>query len=531
VSERQERPRSALHPPLVRRLTTSQWFALAASALALVTAACTTLGIVAISRLDHARTIALDRNGPAVLAQLSLETALVNQESGVRGYALTGNPQFLGPYHAGRTAEQAAFAQLAPLLGSDDMARARRATAVVHVLADRWHASYAEPTIAHVERRGASAAGPPSPTVGKRDFDALRAALARQTAALGKVRLVGRAGLTNAANFLTATFVAIVALMAIGIAGALLALRLTTTRPLRLLGGSVRRIARGEFDHEIARAGARDVVELGADVDSMRRRIVAELSSLREAHAQLDEQARELARSNAELEQFAYVASHDLQEPLRKVASFCQLIEQRYGDQLDERGRQYVAFAVDGAKRMQQLINDLLAFSRVGRGAPEQPVVSGDDVLRQALASLTQVIDESGAQIDAGPLPSVRGEPALLAAVFQNLIGNALKFRGEAAPRVWISAERADGPADPEWLFTCADDGIGIEPEYAERIFMIFQRLHPKDAYAGTGIGLAMCRKIVEYHGGRIWLDTAAPDGRTTFRFTLPVIDKEPVPT
>jgi light-regulated signal transduction histidine kinase (bacteriophytochrome) len=286
----------------------------------------------------------------------------------------------------------------------------------------------------------------------------------------------------------------------------------------------VRRIARGEFDHEIARAGARDVVDLGDDVDTMRQRIVTELSSLREAHDQLDEQARELARSNAELEQFAYVASHDLQEPLRKVASFCQLIEQRYEDQLDDRGKQYIAFAVDGAKRMQQLINDLLAFSRVGRSAGEQPVVAGDDVLRQALAILSESIDETGARIEAGPLPSVRAEPALLAAVFQNLIGNALKFHGaDGSPHVEISAERSDG----EWVFTCADDGIGIEPEYAERIFMIFQRLHPKDAYAGTGIGLAMCRKIVEYHGGRIWLDTAASNGRTTFRFTLPAIDEE----
>jgi len=517
------------HPPLVRRLTTGQWFALAASALALLTTAGAVLGIVAIVRLNDARSVVLDRNGPAVLAQMSLLTALVNQESGVRGYALDGNPQFLSPYHSGRLAERDAFAQLAPLLRSDELAAPRRATALVRVRANAWHRDYADPLIAHVRAAGTRAAGGPSPSVGKRDFDAVRAALAQQAAELGRVRTAGRAKLNSSSHFLTATFIAVVALIAIGIVGALLILRLTTTRPLRQLGRSVRRIARGEFEHGIARGGARDVVELGDDVDSMRQRIVAELSSLREAHDQLDAQARELARSNAELEQFAYVASHDLQEPLRKVASFCQLIEQRYEDQLDERGKQYIAFAVDGAKRMQQLINDLLAFSRVGRGAGERPIVGGDDVLRQALASLGEALRESGAQVEAGPLPPVRAEPALLAAVFQNLVGNALKFRREGAvPHVWISAERSDG----EWLFACADDGIGIEPEYAERIFMIFQRLHPKDAYAGTGIGLALCRKIVEYHGGRIWLDTAASGGRTTFRFTLPAIDdEEPAPT
>jgi signal transduction histidine kinase len=525
VSDGRKRPE---RPPLVRRYTTSQWFALAASALALVTAAGTALGVLAIVRLNDARTIVLDRNGPAVLAQLGLVTAYLNQESGVRGYALSGNTLFLEPYRKGRATERAAFAQLARLPRDGDLEQVRQATAVVAARATRWHDDYARPVIESVRRRGASLADGPPPSVGRREFDLLRAALDRQGAELARVRTAGRAHLTSTANVLTATFAAIVALIVVGIAGALFALRVTTTRPLRLLGRSVRRIARGEFDHEIVRAGARDVVDLGEDVDSMRQRIVAELSSLREAHEQLDEQARELARSNAELEQFAYVASHDLQEPLRKVASFCQLIEQRYEAQLDDRGRQYIAFAVDGAKRMQQLINDLLAFSRVGRGAGEQPVVSGDDVLRQSLASLSEAIEESGAQIDAGPLPSVRAEPALLAAVFQNLIGNALKFHGDGGPpHVAISAQRSDA----EWVFTCADDGIGIEPAYADRIFMIFQRLHPKDAYAGTGIGLAMCRKIVEYHGGRIWLDTAAPDGRTTFRFTLPAIDEEPAPT
>jgi len=517
-------------PPLVRRFSTSQWFALAASALALVTAAGTALGVVALVRLTDARNTVLDRNGPAVLAQLQLNTALVNQESGLRGFVITGREQFLAPYREGRVSEREQYAVLDRVLIGDDMAAARRETALVKARAADWHERYAVPVMAAVRAHGPDAPEAPPPTLGRHLFEQVRNALAKQATSLATVRVAGREHFRDMADFLTATFIAIVVLIAIGIAGALLALRITTTRPLRALGRSVRRIARGEFEHGISRAGARDVVELGEDVDSMRRRIVAELSSLREAHDQLDDQARELTRSNAELEQFAYVASHDLQEPLRKVASFCQLIEQRYGDQLDERGMQYIAFAVDGAKRMQQLINDLLAFSRVGRNASDQPVVAGDDVLRQAVASLAGAIEESGAQIEAGPLPPVRGEPALLAAVFQNLIGNALKFHGEnGAPHVAISAELDDAGGD--WTFTVADDGIGIEPEYAERIFMIFQRLHPKDAYAGTGIGLAMCRKIVEYHGGRIWLDVDAPGDRTTFRFTLPAVDKESAPT
>jgi light-regulated signal transduction histidine kinase (bacteriophytochrome) len=271
--------------------------------------------------------------------------------------------------------------------------------------------------------------------------------------------------------------------------------------------------------------GARDIVDLGEDIGLMRRRIVHELEALRDVNAQLDEQSLDLRRSNTELEQFAYVASHDLQEPLRKVASFTQLLQRRYGDQLDERADQYIEFAVDGAKRMQQLINDLLAFSRVGRINVEHSVVPLEKVVSDALSNLADTIDACGAvvEIETGgddELPQVHGEPALLVAVFQNLIGNAIKFRGEAPPVVRVSLTRRDRA----WEFAVADNGIGIEAEYAERIFVIFQRLHGKDAYAGTGIGLALCRKIVDYHGGRIWLDTTVESG-TTFRFTLPLLE------
>ncbi|HYV17320.1 MAG TPA: ATP-binding protein [Conexibacter sp.] len=504
-------------PPLVSRLTVSRWFTFAASALAFVTVIAVVLGVVAITRLSAARTLVIDRNGPAVLAALRLSNALLDQETGVRGYALTGNESFLAPYRDGLAVERVELAQFDKVATIPELAQARRDVAAVKRSVAAWRRTYVAPTIASV--RAGSAVHDTG--MGKRGFDRVRAAVAQLQANLDTVRLAGRRRFKNAAEFLSITFGAIALLMALGITGVVIALRITVSRPLRRVGRQVRRTARGEFDEPIVGDGPRDIVGLTQDVDSMRRRIVQELSDLRAAHARLDEQARELQRSNAELEQFAYVASHDLQEPLRKITSFCQLLEQRYDAQLDARGRQYIGFAVDGAKRMQQLINDLLAFSRVGHGAASQPVVACDELLQLALTSLAAAIEESGAEIVTTPLPSVRGEPALLAAVFQNLVGNALKFHGELPPRIELGAEREGD----HWLFTCTDAGIGIDPEYAERVFTIFQRLHPKDAYAGTGIGLALCRKIVERLGGRIWLDTSVTD-RTMFRFTLPAIEE-----
>ena len=251
----------------------------------------------------------------------------------------------------------------------------------------------------------------------------------------------------------------------------------------------------------------------------MRARILRELSAVREANEALAAHAAELQRSNAELEQFAYVASHDLQEPLRKVTSFCQLLQRRYGGQLDEKADQYIEFAVDGAKRMQVLINDLLAFSRVGRSGQDLGPVACDAALAGATANLSAQIGQAGAVIEAGPLPAVRAQLTLMTVVFQNLLSNALKFKGEQPPRIDVTADR-DGAF---WSFSVTDNGIGIEPQYADRVFLIFQRLHDRAAYPGTGIGLAMCRKIIEYFGGRIWLDTGVADG-ARFCFTVPAL-------
>ncbi|WP_157880528.1 sensor histidine kinase, partial [Streptomyces katrae] len=304
-------------------------------------------------------------------------------------------------------------------------------------------------------------------------------------------------------------------------------------RPLARVRTASRRVADGAFEEEIPLCGPSDLKALARAVEAMRHRTVAELNtSLRNAErldrtaAELDAQAVELRRSNAELEQFAYVASHDLQEPLRKVASFCQLLEKRYGDQLDERGAQYIAFAVDGAKRMQVLINDLLTFSRVGRVQDTRETLAMDAPLDRALRNLAAAVEESGAEITRPErLPDVVGDPTLLTMLWQNLVGNAVKFRSpDRPPRVEV-AVADDTTGEPGFhTFTVTDNGIGVPAEFADKVFVIFQRLHGRETYGGTGIGLALCKKIVEHAGGRIRIDTGHAEG-TRIVFTLPVAE------
>lgn len=232
--------------------------------------------------------------------------------------------------------------------------------------------------------------------------------------------------------------------------------------------------------------------------------------------ARVQQRTRELQRSNQELEQFAYVASHDLQEPLRMISSFMQLMERRYKGRLDDDADQYIGYAVDGARRLQLLIQDLLAFSRVGsHGAPLEPT-NCEEVLGRVLGNLQVAATESGAQITSDPMPVVLGDASQLVQLFQNLLANGLKFRGKEAPRIHVGARREGD----EWTFTVSDNGIGIEKQFFEKIFTIFQRLHGREEYAGTGIGLAVCKKIVERHRGRIWLESELGKG-TQFHFTL----------
>ncbi len=255
---------------------------------------------------------------------------------------------------------------------------------------------------------------------------------------------------------------------------------------------------------------------LRLQVEKRTKALRAETEATRAMAARLERSAAELKRSNNDLEQFAYVSSHDLKEPLRMVTGFMSLLREHSAGKLDSQGLEYIALAEEGGARMQQLVDDLLAYSRVGRKQDVSAVDTGESV-KTALKNLQATLEETGASITCDPLPVLQGSPTELVQLFQNLIGNALKFRGSKTPEVHIGAKRQNS----HWLFSVKDNGIGIESEYLTRIFMIFQRLHAADEYPGTGIGLAICKKIVERNGGQIWAESEPGKG-TTFFFTFP---------
>jgi signal transduction histidine kinase len=484
----------------------------------LVAVAGVTAGL-GLQRLSASRQSVIDVADPAEIQVLQLDADMINQETGVRGYALSGTASFLQPFVSGLASERGALVVLRGLLNS--VPGARSDIAVVTRRIGSWQTRYATPTIAQV-RAGRQPVSSTATDQGKAEFDALRASIAVLQGDISRYRQQAVAGLDNAARTLRVVIIAIGLGLLLIVTLFVLAIRHGVVRPIAQLAADARQAAAGNFEHVVQASGPRETVDLGADVNRMRERIVTALTGSRAAEAELRELTEELRRSNAELEQFAYVASHDLQEPLRKVTSFCQLLQRRYSGQLDDRADLYIEYAVDGAQRMQQLINDLLAFSRVGRIASDQVPVSSSEAFEQACANLSEAITKAHASIEPGRLPVVRAEATLLTTVFQNLLSNALKFHGDDPPHISVSADRADA----FWQFSVTDNGIGVDPQYSERIFVLFQRLHDRQAYPGTGIGLAMCRKIVEYHGGRMWLDSAHSPG-ARFCFTLPAMPED----
>jgi signal transduction histidine kinase len=498
------------------------------AALSLLVIALVSVAVVLLVSVRREQGQVIDRYFAAINISNQRFIAQLDAETAVRGYALTGLPVTLQPLKQFRNpAYNRQLGQLRNLLDQDPSAE--RNLAAWDAAANRWYDRYAIPTRKQIAASGRNTISPANVLAGKALFDANRTSFQNYVNPL----VAKRNGSSDALKLRTTLLFAAVAVAALGIlaaGGALwVGLRRWVVDPLALLGRESRLVASGDIRHRVIAAGPMEILDLGTDVNAMREEIVRQLAEVESARAEievarqvLEVQAEELARSNRDLEQFAYVASHDLQEPLRKVASFCQMLDRRYSGQLDERADTYIAFAVDGAKRMQQLINDLLAFSRVGRVTEGMIEIDLNDSFASAMSNLEVTAEAAGAVITRDPFPTVLGERSLLVQLFQNLIGNAIKFHGEATPVIHIGvAARED-----TWEFSCADNGIGIEPQYADRIFVIFQRLHAREEYTGTGIGLALCKRIVEHHGGHLWLDTTVTVG-TTFRWTLPVFTPE----
>ena len=299
----------------------------------------------------------------------------------------------------------------------------------------------------------------------------------------------------------------------LGVAGSY-ALARHFTRPIQELADTAATVASGDLD-------ARATVRTHDELEALAQRFNEMTEKLAESHAtlehQVEERTAELNRSNRELEQFAYVASHDLQEPLRAVAGYCQLLKRRYIEKLDGDAREFLEYAVDGAERMRALIDGLLDYSRVQTQGRPFADVDCESVLDWALRNLEASLVESGAQVTRSAMPVLFGDDGQLARLMQNLIGNAIKYRGEKPPEIRIEAQERDD----EWVFSVADNGIGIDPKHFDRVFAIFQRLHTREEYPGTGIGLAICKRIVERHNGRMWVESEAGRG-SVFFFTIP---------
>ncbi|MEV4758672.1 ATP-binding protein [Micromonospora sp. NPDC049559] len=490
----------------------------------LLTALAASAAVVAGNNRTHLNTL-LTKTGPLRTDAEQLLGALVDQQTGVRGYAVSGRQGDLAPYHSGLEQERQLIAGMDRLLG--DQPEIRQQLFSVRDQAEQWRGAVAVPAIDLVAKSGTTAAQAFLNEQASQRFTGLRHSVETLQSMILHLRneVAGKARSTG--NTLVVLLVIAAAVVVVAGVALTTSLNRLVIGPVTDLAAQVRDVANGDYQRHIDPVGPPELAQLADDVDAMRRKIAADLAEVREArtriewvNGQLQKQAEELVRSNRDLEQFAYVASHDLQEPLRKVASFCQLLQRRYAGQLDERADQYIAFAVDGAQRMQRLINDLLAFSRIGRITSGFAEVDLNRVMSEVAAQTEAAREYAGGTLTWSDLPVVEGEEALLANLLANLVSNSLKFRRpDVPPRVSISARRVGD----EWEITCQDNGIGIEAEFADKIFVIFQRLHSRDAYPGTGIGLAIVKKIVEYHGGRVWADLEVPEG-TAIRFTLPVV-------
>ena len=503
---------------LARRLRV----ALAALSLLLVLAGLTLVTV--LRQADRALSDQAQRTFPARLAASQLLTALVNQETGLRGYALTGDQQFLEPYRQGLVDEQAARAALDRVVQPADPARLSLLTVDAAITA--WRDQYAS-----LRTDGQIGTGTDSSIqFGRQLFDRVRQTNADLDAQLARQLTSAREAADRDRHAVAVVLALMAAVVVVAVVGLQRALKIAVLQPMDRLAAQVRIVSRGEHTAPIRPEGPPDIREMGEGVESMRLELVGVLAEVESQRRGLERKATELARSNADLEQFAYVASHDLQEPLRKVASFCQLLEQRYHGKFDDRADQYIAFAVDGAKRMQLLITDLLTFSRVGRTSEGFASVDLALTVAKAWDGLEDQVLTTGAQLELEldeRSQRVHGDASLLQMLLTNLFGNAMKYRRQdRAPVVRVTTTpegTTEGTTEGQMVrVEVADNGIGIPEEYAEKVFVIFQRLHGRDEYEGTGIGLALAKKVVEFHGGSIRV-LPSPHGGTCVSFTLPL--------
>ncbi len=516
-----KRPRRLVGDPA--RWTLTARITVLTAAVALLLAGVAAGAAISANTNNNYVDIVFDQISPVRNDSQAILVAVLNQETGLRGYAIDGDPAGLAPYTEGMQDQSS--------LSADIMKHTKPTSTVaadlreVNRLTVAWRTAIADPVIAEVRAGNEAGARALLDNSSKTQFDAVRAAVDKLQNDVLAMRDVAVKNLQDTSSQIVWELSAAAIIVILGGIVLTILLRRFVIRPVDRLAASVRIVASGDYGAAIDTTGPPELARLGSDVDDMRQRILADLRLVERAselvasaNAALEQQAADLLRSNEDLEQFAYVASHDLQEPLRKVASFCQLLQRRYANQLDERADQYISFAVDGANRMQRLINDLLKFSRIGRATSDFTAVNLGTLVGSVVEA-NQTIEKAGGTVSVSDLPVIEGDESLLVALFTNLIGNSVKFRRTDEPlRITIDAREIGD----DWEITCADNGIGIEPEYADKIFVIFQRLHARDAYPGTGIGLAIAKRIVEYHGGRIRVDTGVDSG-ATIRFTLPV--------
>ncbi len=425
----------------------------------------------------------------------NLKSSLLNIETGLRGYALTANMQFLEPYERGLIDSEMMLSALERgSIFPTQIKELRQETESYKV----WVQSQLQlENISSQETRRAIWED------GRVRFDRLRLALASLTTRAEMGFASARAKALGQIASMTWLPWGLFSFLLFGAFILRWGLRFFVIRPLKNIESNAQTRLQGDSTARVSMSSNDEIGRLG--------------KSLNASYDALDQRNQDLSRSNSDLENFAYVASHDLQEPLRMISSYTQLLAKRYQGQLDQRADQYIHFAVDGANRMQVLIQDLLAFSRVGTRNTQLLEVNSTEVVQSALRTLAATIDS--AEIVVGDLPIILADRGQLEQVFVNLIGNALKFRRpEIQHRVEIKAEQHQD----EWHFMISDNGIGIEAAYFDRIFAIFQRLHTREAYAGSGIGLSIVKRILERHNGRIWLESQ-PNIGTTFYFALPV--------